>query len=113
VNVPAIGAASGYSVPQPRRNPPAETASDVSIVAAAAPTQQYVTKIDRDLVFEQTGQRIPANEIPIPPIALQIAAQRRAGVGTAHAYAQAVADPIIDSTRQVLRTQQSGLDVIA
>jgi hypothetical protein len=115
VNVSPISAAATYSAPVARSIPPAQTASDVSTVAAAAPRvpAQYISKSDRDMVFEQTGQRIAADKIPIPPIALQIAAQRRSGVGTAHAYARAVADPVRDTTRQALRTEQSGLDVIA
>jgi hypothetical protein len=104
-----------YSAPVARKIPPAETASDVSTVAAAAPRipAQYVSKPDRDAVFEATGQRISSDKIPIPPIALQIAAERRAGVGTAHAYARAVADTGKDTTRQTLQTEQSGLDVVA
>jgi hypothetical protein len=115
VNVPPVNQAPVYAVPVTRRIPPAETASDVSTVAAAAPRipVQYVSKPDRDAVYDRTGQRIAAGEIPIPPIALQIAAERRAGVGTAHAYARAVVDTGKDTSRQTLRHEQSGLDVVA
>jgi hypothetical protein len=119
VNVSPISTTPTYLPPAAKTpaaeavTPPAEIASSASGAAFAAVAAQYLTKPVRDAVFEQTGQRIAPDATPIPPIALQIAADRRAGIGVAHAYAQAVADPAEDTSTQKLRTQQSGLDVIA
>ncbi|MDQ1644178.1 MAG: hypothetical protein QOJ50_362 [Cryptosporangiaceae bacterium] len=71
----------------------------------------YLSKSDRDAVFVSTGQRIAPDQQPIPPIALQIAAERRAS--GPYAPPQVVAEAFTENEPKAAVTAVQGLDVVA
>ena len=71
----------------------------------------YLSKSDRDAVFVSTGQHIAPDQQPIPPIALQIAAERRAS--GPYAAPQVVAEAFTENEPKAAVTAVQGLDVVA
>jgi hypothetical protein len=71
----------------------------------------YLSKSDRDAVFVITGQHIAPDQLPIPPIALQIAAERRAS--GPYGPPQVVAEAFTENEPKSAVTAVQGLDVVA
>jgi hypothetical protein len=78
---------------------------------AATASAIYLSKSDRDAVFLSTGQRIAPDQQPIPPIALQIAAERRAS--GPYPSQQALAEAFSENEPRAAVAPVQGLDVVA
>jgi hypothetical protein len=115
VQIAPISGPSPLTATAPR---PRETPERVE-PAALTTGENLLTKSDRDLVLQRTGQRIDPTDTPVPLIALQIAAERRSGVSSSphNQYTGEIAyGGDRNAAQDLLRAQQAshtGLDVTA